>query len=91
MRSKVLIVAAALLWAAGVFSQPARSEGQMTHSGHSKHRGVAAAQPEQRIACTVIGCMTIPSVCTPVAGKTPGGLPTGYDVIVCPPGVWPLK
>jgi hypothetical protein len=89
VRSNVLIVAAALL--CGVLSQPVRGEGQMTHSGHSEHRGVAAAQPEPRIACTVIGCMTIPSVCTPVAGKTPGGLPTGYDVIVCPPGVWPLK
>jgi hypothetical protein len=88
MRSNVLIVAAALL--CGVFSPPARSEGQMTHSVH-KHRGVAAVQPEQRIACTVLGCMTIPAVCEPVAGKTPGGLPTGYDVIVCPPGVWPLK
>jgi hypothetical protein len=66
-------------------------EQQTTQSGHGKHRGVAAAQPEQHIACTVLGCMTIPSVCTPVAGKTPGGLPTGYDVIVCPPGVWPLK
>jgi hypothetical protein len=89
MRSKVLIIAAALL--CGVFLQPARSQGQMTHSVHNKHRGVAAAQPEQRIACTVLGCMTIPAVCEPVAGKTPGGLPTGYDVIVCPPGVWPLK
>jgi len=35
--------------------------------------------------------MAIPPACTPVAGKTPSGRPTGFDVIVCPPGVWPLK
>jgi hypothetical protein len=90
MRLKILIAAAALACGAGLFSQAALGQQQMTQSV-PKHRGVAAVQPEQRTACTVLGCMTIPAVCEPVAGKTPGGLPTGYDVIVCPPGVWPLK
>jgi hypothetical protein len=56
-----------------------------------KHHRAAAAAPQQQIACTVIGCMPIPAACNPVAGKTLGGRPTGFDVIVCPPGVWPLK
>lgn len=55
----------------------------------SRHRQLRAAEPQQRIACTVIGCMAVPSGCAPVAGKTPGGIPTGYDVIVCPPGRFP--
>jgi hypothetical protein len=77
--------AALLLSGAVIFGQ----------SGHAaqrpKHHHTAKAQPQQQIACTVLGCMTIPAACTPVAGKTPGGRPTGYDVIMCPPGVWPLK
>jgi len=44
----------------------------------------AAAQPPSRIACTVLGCQPIPAACTPVGGKTRGGLPTGYDIILCP-------
>jgi len=54
-------------------------------------RPAATAQAPARIACTVLGCQAIPAECTPVPGKTPGGLPTGYDVIICPPGIWPLR
>jgi hypothetical protein len=50
----------------------------------------ATVRPPSRIACTVLGCQPIPAACTPVPGKTRSGLPTGYDVIVCPPGVWPF-
>ncbi len=57
----------------------------------AKHHHVVAAAPQQQIACTVIGCMPIPRECTPVGGKTPGGKPTGFDVIMCPEGTWPLK
>jgi hypothetical protein len=60
------------------------------HRSHSS-RHHAMAQPQARIACTVVGCQPIPGACTPVPGRTWSGLPTGYDVIVCPPGVWPLK
>src|ERR1700685_166813 len=60
-------------------------------AAHKPKHHRAAAAPQQQIACTVIGCMPIPAACNPVAGKTPGGRPTGFDVIVCPPGVWPLK
>lgn len=54
-----------------------------------RHHYVPAPAPQQKIACTVLGCMPIPAECQPVAGKTPGGIPTGYDVIVCPPGKFP--
>jgi hypothetical protein len=90
MRSKVLIAATALLCGAGLLS-PAPGDQPSTHSVHNKSRGLAAPQPPAQIACTVLGCMAVPRECTPVAGKTPSGLPTAYDVIVCPPGVWPLK
>jgi hypothetical protein len=54
-----------------------------------RHHFVSAPAPQRQIACTVLGCMSIPPACQPVAGKTPGGIPTGYDVIVCPPGKFP--
>jgi hypothetical protein len=60
------------------------------HRSHSSKHD-ATAQPPARIACTVLGCQPIPATCTPVPGRTVSGLPTGYDVIVCPPGVWPLR
>jgi hypothetical protein len=55
------------------------------HRSHvSGHRPVPT-QPPARIACTVIGCQPIPAACMPVPGRTWRGMPTGYDVIVCPP------
>ena len=60
------------------------------HRSHSfQHR--TAPQPPARIACTVLGCQPIPAACTPVPGRTWSGLPTGYDVIVCPRGISPLR
>jgi hypothetical protein len=67
----------------------------LPRSHHRSHlprsHATATAQPPSRIACTVLGCQPIPAACTPVPGRTISGLPTGYDVIVCPPGVWPLR
>ena len=45
----------------------------------------SVARPPARIACTPLGCQPIPAACTPVPGRTWSGLPTGYDMIVCPP------
>jgi hypothetical protein len=84
MRARYCIAAALLVSAAIAFGQTAYA------AKRPRHHHVTA-QPQQQIACTVLGCMPIPAACTPVAGKTPGGRPTGYDVISCPPGVWPLK
>ena len=67
----------------------------LARSHHRSHvpqgHATATAPPPARIACTVLGCQPIPAACTPVPGRTISGLPTGYDVIVCPPGVQPLR
>jgi len=66
--------------------------GSTAHSAHRPHsHGLAAPKAQPQIACTVLGCMLIPAACRPIGGKTPGGIPTGYDVILCPPEVWPLN
>ena len=43
-------------------------------------------QPRSQIACTVVGCHPVPLGCVPRPGRTWSGLPSGFDVIVCPPG-----
>jgi hypothetical protein len=57
-----------------------------------------AREPRQRdtgaqgqIACTVSGCVTMPGGCRRVPGRTPDGSPSGFDRIVCPPGVQPFR
>jgi len=62
----------------------------------TKHRRHAAqakrvAQPPAQIACTVIGCVPVPPGCGQTAGRSWSGMPTGGDIIVCPPGVAPFK
>ena len=84
-RAAVLFAGALVLAA----SQAKAAHHPRSHHGHAVHHAGPVA-PRQ-IACTVLGCMPIPAACMPVAGKTLGGRPTGFDVIVCPPGVWPLK
>jgi hypothetical protein len=54
------------------------------HRGHSSPHQTAI-EPPARIACTQLGCQPIPAACKPVPGRTWSNLPTGYDVIVCPP------
>jgi hypothetical protein len=39
----------------------------------------------------VIGCVPVPRGCRPTEGRTWSGMPTGGDVIVCPPGVAPFR
>ena len=50
----------------------------------TKHRAYA---PRPQIACTYAGCLPVPRGCYPTGGKTWSGLPSGYDVMVCPGGV----
>jgi hypothetical protein len=54
-------------------------------------RKTAPHQPQQQIACTVIGCVPVPRGCWQTPGRTWQGDPTGGDVIVCPPGVAPFR
>ena len=61
-----------------------------TTAKHNRAKQQVVQQPQQ-IACTVLGCIPVPPECGQTYGRTRGGIPTGFDVIVCPPGVWPLK
>jgi hypothetical protein len=56
---------------------------------HRHHAPSPAVQ--QHVACTVLGCQPIPTACYPKEEHTSGGIPTGFDTIVCSPGVWPLN
>jgi len=40
-----------------------------------------------QIACTIEGCHRIPPNCHPEQGYSFDGIPTGYDIVVCPPEV----
>jgi hypothetical protein len=57
----------------------------------SKHRRHAAPPPSQQIACTAVGCLPVPRGCRPTEGRTWSGMPSGNDVIVCPPGIAPFR
>jgi len=90
MKPSAAMIAALLT--VGTLTTPASTTiaANSQHRGHSSRHNTVA-QPPGAIACTVLGCQPIPAACTPVPGRTWSGLPTGYDLIVCPPGVWPLK
>jgi hypothetical protein len=57
----------------------------------SGKRVKAQQQQQQQIACTVLGCVPVPRGCGQTEGRTWSGMPTGGDVIVCPPGVAPFR
>ena len=57
----------------------------------SKHRRQRATEPQGQIACTAIGCAPVPRGCRPTEGRIWSGMPTGNDVVVCPPGVAPFR
>jgi hypothetical protein len=78
MMTKLLALAAVLLL-----------ETSAVAAAKSKKR--VKAQPQQQIACTVIGCVPVPRGCGQTPGRTWSGMPTGGDVIVCPPGVAPFR
>jgi hypothetical protein len=54
-----------------------------------RHQARSIAAPHH-VACTVLGCQPIPDACYPKEEHSFGGTPTGYDTILCPPGVWPF-
>jgi hypothetical protein len=75
---KLLVLAAALL-----IALPAVAA--------AKTKRPVKPQPQQQIACTVLGCVPVPRGCGQRPGRTWSGMPTGGDVIVCPPGVAPFR
>ncbi len=78
MMTKLLALAAVLLLAAST-------------AATAKTKKRVKAAPPQQIACTVIGCVPVPRGCGQTPGRTWSGMPTGGDVIVCPPGVAPFR
>jgi len=36
------------------------------------------------IACTIVGCIRIPPECHPEMGYNLDGVPTGFEIVVCP-------
>jgi hypothetical protein len=76
MKTIVPVVAAVVL-ALALVPASAASKDRKRHA-----KSATAAQPQ--IACTVVGCMPVPPGCHPAIGYTPDGLPTGFDVTVCP-------
>jgi hypothetical protein len=61
----------------------------MSAQAGTKHHRVPyqALGYQPQIACTDVGCLPVPRGCYPTGGKTFDGLPTGFDVTVCPDGV----
>ena len=51
---------------------------------HHKRQTKTATAAQPQIACTVVGCIPVQRGCHPEMGYTPGGTPTGFDVVVCP-------
>jgi hypothetical protein len=39
----------------------------------------------------MLGCAPVPRGCGKTMGTTWSGLPTGFEVVVCPPGVQPFR
>jgi hypothetical protein len=71
-----------LLMIAAALAIPMSAQAATTH--HSARHQAGAYQPQ--IACTDVGCLPVPRGCFPTGGKTFSGLPTGFDVVVCPDG-----
>ena len=51
-----------------------------------QHRAAQRHKHERphQIACTVTGCHPIPAHCHPEMGYNIDGIPTGFDIVVCP-------
>lgn len=74
---KKIILAAAI--ALGAAHAPASADVLLS----AKKKRVTG-HPQPQIACTVFGCHRIPAGCYPTMGYTWDGVPSGFDVVVCP-------
>ena len=68
-------------------SVAANAAAKHRHHGHHRAGYDAHARAPGQIACTQYGCIPVQRGCVPRAGRTMSGLPTGFDVVVCPGGV----
>ena len=78
--TRALIIIAVVILPLAADARPAR---QQNDAGRGKRQGV--------IACTMLGCAPVPPGCGKTMGTTWSGLPTGFEVVVCPPGVQPFR
>ena len=79
--------AIALATALAVLALPAAADAATKNRRHH-HRGYDAyARAPGQIACTQYGCLPVQRGCYPRGGRTWSGAPSGFDVVVCPPGV----
>ncbi len=55
----------------------------MLSAAAKKSTATRRAAPNQ-IACTELGCHPVPLGCHPQMGYNWDGIPTGFDIVVCP-------
>jgi hypothetical protein len=63
---------------------PAWSAAQTLAVSAAKKKPRPPRQHTGQIACTIAGCIRIPPECHPEMGYTIDGIPTGFDIVVCP-------
>jgi hypothetical protein len=78
----VAALAVALSASAANAQEPVRSVALSAAKKHPVTR--RAPQEPAHIACTINGCQPTPPGCHPEMGYYPNGIPTGYDIVVCP-------
>jgi hypothetical protein len=71
--------------AEGIAAYPADKIMATTLSAAKKKSNAGRNSAPGQIACTVSGCHPIPVGCQPQTGYTWDGIPTGFDIVVCPP------
>ena len=76
----------ALAAALAVFALPFSANAATKHRTHPRAGYGAYARGGGQIACTQFGCMPVHRGCHREGGRTFSGLPSGFDVEVCPSG-----
>jgi hypothetical protein len=80
-----MIMQKSLLIAAIIVALPIAANAREPRQRDTGERG------QRQIACTVSGCVPVPRGCGQVPGRTIDGSPSGFDLILCPPGVPPYR
>lgn len=80
---KAILIIAALVVAPVAIAAPAEAASKHKRH-HSSGHARASIPPQPRIACTQFGCIPVRPGCYPAQGRTYSGLPSDFDVVVCP-------
>ena len=81
---KALALALAVLMVPAAADAATKTKHHRSYHMSQQVRGSYAYQPQ--IACTQVGCLPVPRGCYPAGGRTFSGMPSGFDVMVCPGG-----